>query len=61
MYARPAAVELFAHMHLSPCCAQDVNTEAKTATIVYATGEVEELDLNEIATDKHMCIIPKEA
>jgi len=39
---------------------QGVDTAAKKARIMYATGEVEELDLNEIARDQHMTIIPKE-
>ena len=38
---------------------QGVDTEAKKARIMYATGEVEELELDDIARDKHMTIIPR--
>ena len=37
---------------------QDVDVAKKTAQIVYTTGEVEELNLDEIASDMHMIIIP---
>lgn len=36
---------------------QDVNVDTKIARIVYTTGDVEELDLDEIARDMHMSII----
>jgi hypothetical protein len=34
-----------------------VNVEDRTATIVYRTGEVEDLNLAEIARDGHMSLI----
>lgn len=36
---------------------QDVHIDTKMATIVYTTGEVETLNLEEIARDMHMSII----
>jgi hypothetical protein len=39
---------------------QDVNPVSRKARIVYTSGEVEELDLEEIAKDKHMSLIPPE-
>lgn len=40
-----------------PVLMQDVHIDTKMATIVYTTGEVETLNLEEIARDMHMSII----
>lgn len=37
-----------------PFTKQEVDTNTKMARIMYTTGEVEELDLDEIARDMHM-------